>query len=36
MQHVGIALGIEPELLTEEKLKAPLKGKNKKTIPNDK
>jgi hypothetical protein len=36
MQHVGIALGIEPEFLTEEKLKAPLKGKKKKTLPNDK
>jgi hypothetical protein len=36
MQHVGIALGIEPALLTEDKLKAPLKGNKKKTLPNDK
>ncbi|KAM0912018.1 hypothetical protein ACQ4PT_013079 [Festuca glaucescens] len=36
MQNVGIALGIEPELLTEEKLKAPPKGKKSKTLPNDK
>jgi hypothetical protein len=35
MQNVGIALGIEPTMLTEEKLKAPLKGK-KKNLPNDK
>jgi hypothetical protein len=35
MQSVGIALGIEPTLLTEEKLKAAPKGKKKNT-PNDK
>jgi hypothetical protein len=36
MQNVGIALGIEPTLLTEEKLKATPKGKKKKNLPNDK
>jgi hypothetical protein len=36
MHNVGIALGIKPTLLTEEKLKAPLKGKKKKNLPNDK
>jgi hypothetical protein len=36
MQNVGIALGIEPTLLTEEKLKAAPKGKKKKNPSNDK
>jgi hypothetical protein len=36
MQSVGIALGIEPTLLTEEKLKAAPKGKKKKNPSNDK
>jgi hypothetical protein len=36
MQNVGIALGIEPTLLTEEKLKAAPKGKKKKISSNDK
>ncbi|KAM0835430.1 hypothetical protein ACQ4PT_062941 [Festuca glaucescens] len=36
MQNVGLALGIEPTMLTKEKLKAPPKGKKKKSLPNDK
>jgi hypothetical protein len=36
MKSVGIALGIEPTLLTEEKLKAAPKGKKKKNPSNDK
>ncbi|KAM0827988.1 hypothetical protein ACQ4PT_067840 [Festuca glaucescens] len=35
MQRVGVALGIDPDMLTEEKLNAVPKGKNGKDSPND-
>jgi hypothetical protein len=36
MQHVGVALGIDPAMLTEEKIKAPSKAKSTKEVSNDK
>jgi hypothetical protein len=35
MQRVGVALGNDPAMLTEEKLKAPSKDKNTKEVSND-
>jgi hypothetical protein len=35
MQRVGVALGIDADLITEEKLKADSKDNNSKESPND-
>jgi hypothetical protein len=35
MQRVGVALGIDADLITEEKLKADFKGKNSRGSSND-